>query len=115
MSGPFITTPDEYASVVSTGKCVVFFTMATCRPCQGIKPVFLQLQNQYARLGIGFILLDITRFPELQDMAVKMNVNSFPTFVFYKNGKVVSSFVGADQGKLIESLRQLANYEFERY
>jgi thioredoxin 1 len=113
MSGPFITTSDEYNSVVSTGKCVVFFTLATCGPCQRIKPVFFQLQNTYSSLGIAFILLDITRNPNLQDMASKMNIKSFPTFIFYRNGQIISSFISADQNQLNLHVQQLANYEFK--
>lgn len=45
---------------------------------------------------------------ECEDLAVKYNISSMPTFVFIKNSKQVDSFSGANADKLLKVINQLS-------
>uniref|UniRef100_A0A3B3ZWT3 Thioredoxin n=1 Tax=Periophthalmus magnuspinnatus TaxID=409849 RepID=A0A3B3ZWT3_9GOBI len=74
---------------------VVDFTATWCGPCQHIAPVF-EVRNVCV-----FLKVDVDEATELSE---ECGIRSMPTFQFYKNGKMVTQFSGANADKLKETI-----------
>ncbi|XP_010209801.1 PREDICTED: thioredoxin [Tinamus guttatus] len=85
------------------GKLVVVdFSATWCGPCKMIKPFFHSLCEKFA--DVIFIEIDVD---DAQDVAAHCDVKCMPTFQFYKNGKKVQEFSGANKEKLEETIKHL--------
>jgi thioredoxin 1 len=87
-------TDDNFGSEVEQagGLTLVDFWATWCGPCQMIAPVVDQLATEYA----GKVRIAKLDTDSNQRTAVKYNVRSIPMILFFKGGKVVDQFVGAD-------------------
>ena len=73
------------------GLALVDFWAIWCGPCQAIAPVVEQLAEQYAgKLKVAKLDTDMN-----QNTAVRFNVRSIPTIMFFKDGRHVDTVVGA--------------------
>ncbi|XP_062480232.1 thioredoxin-like [Pezoporus occidentalis] len=81
---------------------VVDFSATWCGPCKMIKPFFHSLCEKYG--DVVFIEIDVD---DAQDVAAHCDVKCMPTFQFYKNGKKVQEFSGANKEKLEETIKSL--------
>ncbi|XP_014164260.1 thioredoxin [Geospiza fortis] len=81
---------------------VVDFSATWCGPCKMIKPFFHSLCEKYG--DVIFIEIDVD---DAQDVASHCDVKCMPTFQFYKNGKKVQEFSGANKEKLEETIKSL--------
>uniref|UniRef100_T1E2P3 Thioredoxin n=1 Tax=Psorophora albipes TaxID=869069 RepID=T1E2P3_9DIPT len=75
---------------------VVDFFATWCGPCKVIAPKLEEFQNKYAD-KIVVLKVDVD---ECEELAVKYNISSMPTFVFIKNKAPVDNFSGANAEKL---------------
>jgi thioredoxin 1 len=74
------------------GLALVDFWAVWCGPCQAIAPVIEQLAEQYAgKLKVAKLDTDVN-----QNTAVRFNVRSIPTIMFFKDGRHVDTVIGAD-------------------
>jgi len=74
------------------GLALVDFWAVWCGPCQAIAPAIDQLAEQYAgKLKVAKLDTDSN-----QNTAVRFNVRSIPTIMFFKDGKHVDTVIGAD-------------------
>ena len=74
------------------GLALVDFWAVWCGPCQAIAPVIDQLAESYrGRVKVAKLDTDSN-----QETAIKFNVRSIPTIMFFKDGKHVDTVVGAD-------------------
>eukprot|EP01068_Selenidium_serpulae_P016310 Selendium_serpulae@DN6285_c1_g1_i7.p1 len=76
---------------------VVDFTATWCPPCKRIGPVFASLESEHP--GVLFLKVDVD---EGAQIAEAQQVSSMPTFKYFKGGKLVDHFSGADEGRLRE-------------
>lgn len=68
-----------------------------CGPCRMIAPIIEELAGEYAgKAKIG--KLEVEENPAV---SAQLNVQSIPTILFYKNGKVVDQVVGAVPKKVL--------------
>jgi thioredoxin 1 len=74
------------------GLALVDFWAVWCGPCQAIAPVIEQLADQFA----GKIKVAKLDTDSNQNTAVRFNVRSIPTIMFFKDGKHVDTVIGAD-------------------
>jgi thioredoxin 1 len=98
---PVEITEQDFAGKVEHGKglSVVDFTAEWCRPCKALAPVVEELASEYAG-KVSFFKLDVDKN---QPVAQRYMVRSVPTLIFFKDGKVVDSLIGAlPKQKLVE-------------
>jgi len=62
-----------------------------CGPCKAVAPVLDQLAKEYA----GKVKIAKLNVDENPQTASRFGIRSIPTMMFFKNGKMVNSLVGA--------------------
>ena len=88
----------------STNPVLVDFFATWCGPCQMMAPIIDEMVNEYKDKGIKIGKLNID---ENQEIAFKYNVMSIPTFLIFKNGKVVAKKAGyCNKEELIQLIDQ---------
>ena len=93
MANAMAVTDDNFASEVEQhdGLAVVDFWATWCAPCRMIAPIVEQLASEYeGKAKVTKLDVDSN-----QKTAMKFNVRSIPTILFFKGGKVVDQVVGA--------------------
>jgi thioredoxin 1 len=96
-------TDDTFAAAVeqASGVVMVDFGASWCAPCRMIAPAVEQLAAEYAgRAAVATV--DVDANPRV---AARYNVRSLPTLLFFRDGKVVDTLVGAaPKGRIAERL-----------
>ena len=70
-------------------------------PCKQIAPKFEEFSKTYT--DVVFVHVDVDTLDELPDGG---DVKGVPTFKFFKGGKLLESFSGANPNKLKESIEK---------
>lgn len=73
---------------------LVDFWAPWCGPCQMMGPIIDELANEMKEKNVKIGKLNVD---DNQDTAAEYNVLSIPTFLVFKNGKVVDQLVGGVQ------------------
>ncbi|MEK7523202.1 MAG: thioredoxin [Patescibacteria group bacterium] len=72
------------------GVVLVDFYATWCGPCKMTGPIIEQLAEEVKT--VKFVKVDVD---QNQELSTQYQVFSIPTFLLFKNGQVVSQFVGA--------------------
>lgn len=89
----------EFSSKVLKSSLPVFldFWAPWCGPCKAMLPVVEELAKQYEG-KIAFYKMNVD---ENMDTPGQFNVMSIPTFVVFKNGEALESFIGVQSKETI--------------
>lgn len=93
-------TDDNFASEIEgvEGLALVDFWAAWCGPCRMVAPIVEQLATDYqGKLKVGKLDVD----SNIQT-ASRFNVRSIPSILFFKDGKLVDTVVGAVPKPVLE-------------
>jgi thioredoxin 1 len=93
-------TDQSFVSEVekADGLVLVDFWATWCGPCQVVAPVLEQLSREYeGKAKVVKVDVDAN-----QSTAMKYNIRSIPSILFFKGGKVVDTVVGAVPRAVIE-------------
>ena len=91
---------------------VVDFTASWCGPWKMIAPHVEALAQEFDPAVVTVAKVDVD---ENREVAAHYNIQSMPTFLFFRHGEVLFSFGGADPGKLRSSLSTLMANAFDKY
>jgi thioredoxin 1 len=98
-------TDDSFASEVeqNQGLTVVDFWATWCGPCRMIAPILEQLSEEFeGRVKVTKLDVDAN-----QRTAMRFQVRSIPTLLFFKGGQVVGQIVGAvPRSRLEEEIKK---------
>ncbi|MFA4996240.1 MAG: thioredoxin [Patescibacteria group bacterium] len=84
----------EFDEIVSKKKVVLVDMFATwCGPCQMMAPFIEEIKKEYEKKDeVEILEVDIDENPEIP---AEYSVMSVPTFLIFKDGKLVDTIVGA--------------------
>jgi thioredoxin 1 len=83
-------TLKEFDTFYKKGLVLIDFFAEWCMPCTMMSPVIEELNEKFkGKIKIGKV--DIS---ENQEIAEKFGVSSIPTFIIFKDGKIVKQFSG---------------------
>ena len=90
----------NYEQAIKTNKYVIIdFYADWCGPCKMLSPILDQVSDQYQ--NINFFKVNVDRESTL---ARKLNIQSIPTVIFFKDGKLFNMFVGYKNTQEIKNL-----------
>jgi len=96
---PVTVTDGNFDQVVSQNSVVVIDCWAPwCGPCRMIAPTIEALASQYSGKAV-FGKLNVDENPSV---AMRYGIMSIPTLLFFKNGSLVDSIIGAVPRSYIE-------------
>lgn len=93
-------TDDNFATEIEStdGLAMVDFWAAWCGPCRMVAPIVEQLAEDYdGKLKVGKLDVDANI-----RTASRFNVRSIPTILFFKDGQLVDTVVGAVPKPVLE-------------
>ena len=97
---PIILTDENFEQTIEREPItVVDFWAVWCGPCRMVAPIIDQLAKEYAG-KVTFGKLDVDENPMV---ANALQIQSIPSLLVFKNGKLVDGLVGAAPKHLIES------------
>ncbi|TDL20918.1 thioredoxin-like protein [Rickenella mellea] len=123
-----VTTLEEFNKIINQDKYTVFDFWATwCAPCRLISPTFEALAKSVAEADeskIEFYKVDTDAAIDIAGQGMgededEKKVDGFPvtimpTFLMFKNGKVVNEFKGAYRDKLMAMITSVVKIDEER-
>ncbi|NLC72796.1 MAG: thioredoxin [Ruminococcaceae bacterium] len=91
MSATVVTKENFESLVLKNDKPVLIdFWASWCGPCRMVGPVIDEIAAEHPEFFVGKINVD-----EQNELAAKYNVNTIPTLMVFKEGKLVNQTVGA--------------------
>lgn len=69
---------------------LIDFYATWCGPCMMLSPIITEIANEYTDI----VKVCKVNVDKNQNLALKYNIVSIPTLLFFKNGKIVNTTVG---------------------
>ena len=81
----------NFEQTISTNNLtLVDFWAEWCGPCKSMHPIFESLEKQYPNIKFARVNVD-----QNQNISRKFEVQSIPTFIMFKSGKIIDKMMGA--------------------
>lgn len=87
---------------------VVDFYAVWCGPCKMLEPIFQTLSDKIPEVQFGRVDVD-----NAQDIAQEYAVSAMPTCIILKGNEKLDTIVGANPGKLVESIATHAGIDLK--
>ena len=81
----------EFEEKVTSGTVLVDFFATWCGPCKMLAPVLESMDKKGLLEGVLVLKVDVD---ELSDLARRFHVQSIPTLLLFKDGKIVKTALG---------------------
>ena len=85
-----LTSQNFNQEIKNNNLLLVDFWAEWCGPCKSMHPIFTRMAKKYKQIRFARVNVD-----NAQDIAMKYEVQSIPTFIMFKNAEVVNRMVGA--------------------
>ncbi len=97
---PVIVTDDNFAAEIEAADrlAIVDFWAEWCGPCRLVEPIVIELASEYSD-RVKFGKLDVDANPMT---AQRFNIRSIPSVLFFKDGELVDSVIGAQPKAALE-------------
>ncbi|SNW62251.1 Thioredoxin [Orpheovirus IHUMI-LCC2] len=92
----------DSAIISNEGLVVVDFSATWCGPCKRIYPDYVKIAEEHNSSALCYKV----NIDEVDEVAESYGVTAMPTFKFYKGGKLVEEFKGANVEKLKETMKK---------
>ena len=90
----------NFADTIKNNSVVVVdFWAPWCGPCRMIAPIIEELSEEYKDKGV---VIGKVNTDENQELAMQFGIRSIPTILFFKNGELVDSMIGAAPKQMYE-------------
>ncbi len=95
----------DFADIIETGVVLVDFWAPWCGPCRMQGPILVEVAAAVGdKASIGKVNID-----ENPESAAKFGVQSIPTLLLFKDGKVVKQYVGVQRkDELVNAIQKNA-------
>lgn len=101
---PELTTAEDFKTAISASNLVVVDFFATwCGPCKMLAPMLENFAKEYT--SAKFYKVDVDK---LAAVAASNNVSAMPTILFFKDGKLLETVIGANPPAIKQTLAKLA-------
>ncbi|BCS27919.1 thioredoxin family protein [Aspergillus puulaauensis] len=98
-----VDNPVIFKALTSSGPVVVDFFATWCGPCKAIAPVVGKLSETYT--DVRFLQVDVDK---ARSIAQEHEIRAMPTFVLYKDGKLLDKrVVGGNMKELEEQIKNI--------
>ena len=97
-----VVTDSTFEQETAEGLVLIDFWATWCGPCKMIAPVIEELANEME--NVKFVKVDVDKNP---GSAGKYQIQSIPTLLIFKDGKVVDTLVGfRPKAALVEAIKK---------
>lgn len=83
-------TAKEFDAFYKQGVVLIDFFADWCMPCTMMSPIVEELGEKFK----GKVKIGKVNISDNESVAMKYGVNSIPTFIIFKNGKIAKQFTG---------------------
>ena len=96
-------TNGEFEKFLKEGNVLINFFADWCMPCMMMGPIIEDLNEEF----FGKVKIGKVNIEDNQEIAKKFEVFSIPTFIFFKDGKILGKIVGGrTQEELSEFIQE---------